>query len=61
MNQSLIDNIDLDGIDPKDAPDYSDAFICSAHYDGQKMTEAQLDKINDDSGFVHEQVLKETE
>lgn len=61
MDYQKIDNIELDGIDPKDAPDYSDAFICSADYDDRKMTDEDLDAINDDAGFVHEQVLKETE
>jgi hypothetical protein len=59
MDKSKIDNVELDGINHKDAPDYVDAFIYSADYDGVKMTEAQLDEINDDSEYVHEQVIKQ--
>jgi len=50
----LIDNIEIDGIDTKDYPDFCDAFIASADYDGKEMTEEQLDKLNEDSDFVYE-------
>jgi hypothetical protein len=59
MDKSKIDNVELDGINHKDAPDYVDAFIYSADYDGKKMTEAQLDEINDDSDYVYEQVMNQ--
>lgn len=59
MNYELIDDIELDGIVPEDMPDYSDAFICSASYDGRKMTDEELDALNDDADFVHELVLKQ--
>ena len=58
MDYNKIDNIKIDGIDTKDYPDFSDAFIYSADYDGKPMTEAQLDEINEDFDFVHEQVFK---
>lgn len=57
MNYKLITNVEIEGIDPKDHPEFADAYIQSAEYDGKPMTEDQLDKINADSGFVHEQVL----
>ena len=59
MNYNLIDNIEVDGIDPKDYPDFCDAFISSADYDGKPMTEEQLDILNDDRGFVYECVQKQ--
>ena len=34
MNYDLIDNIEVDGIDTNDYPDFTDAFIVSADYDG---------------------------
>jgi hypothetical protein len=46
------------GIDTKDSPDFCDAYIESALYDGEPMTEEQLEEINQDSGFIHEQVYK---
>lgn len=58
MNLSKIENIELDGINPKDAPDYADAYIISADYKGREMTEKELDSLNENySDFVHEQVL----
>ena len=54
MDYKLIDNIEVDGIDTKDYPDFCDAFIASADYDGKPMTDEQLDNLNEDSDFVYE-------
>lgn len=54
MNYDLIDNIELDGIDTNDYPDFCDAFIVSADYDGVEMTEEQLEALNEDYSFVHD-------
>ena len=48
MDYKKIDNIEIDGIDTKDYPDFCDAYIVSADYDGVPMTDEQLDEINDD-------------
>lgn len=58
MNYKLIDNIELDGIDTNDYPDYCDAFIVSADYDGKPMTDEQIDLLNEDSDFIYECVQK---
>lgn len=58
MDYKLIDNIEMDGIDIADYPDFCDAFIASADYDGVPMTGAQLDEINADSHFVYECVQR---
>ena len=58
MNYTKIDNIELDGINSKDYPDFCDAFITSADYDGEEMTEDQLDTLNENTEFVYEQVLE---
>lgn len=54
MDYKLIDNIEVDGIDTKDYPDFCDAFIASAKYNGKPMTDEQLDELNEDGGFVYE-------
>ena len=59
MNYSKINNIEMDGIDTNDYPDFSDAFISSADYDGVKMTDTQLDELNEDLDFVHQSVYNE--
>ena len=56
MNYKLITNVEVDGVDIKDYPDFCDAFISSADYNGKPMTEFQLDQLSDD--FVHDEVLK---
>jgi len=48
-----ITNVSLDGLDHGDYPDYCDAFIDSADYDGKKMTDKQLDDLNEDYELVH--------
>ena len=54
MNYDLIDNIEIDGIDTNDYPDFCDAYIVSADYDGEPMSDAQIDILNEDYNFVHD-------
>lgn len=54
MDYKLIDNIEVDGIDFKDYPDFCEAFIASADYDGNPMNDEQLDELNNDRDFVYE-------
>tara|TARA_R110000823_G_scaffold238469_1_gene363800 strand:+ start:344 stop:529 length:186 start_codon:yes stop_codon:yes gene_type:complete len=58
MDYKKIDNIEIDGIDTADYPDFCDAHILSADYDGVPMTEKQLDKLNEDGDYVYEQVME---
>ena len=57
MDYKKIDNIEMDGIDTKDYPDFCDAFICSADYDGVPMTEEQLDELNEDGDFLYANIM----
>ena len=51
----LVTNVSVDGVDTRDYPDFSDAFIESADYDGKPMSDEMLDEINSDHlDFVHE-------
>jgi len=59
MNYDLIDNIEVDGIDTNDYPDFTDAFISSADYNGVEMTDEQLEALNEDYGFVHDCVYNQ--
>ena len=51
-----ITNVVLDGIHHWDYPDYCDAFIDSADYDGREMTDEELDELNEDYELIHELV-----
>jgi hypothetical protein len=39
MDYNKIDNIEIDGIDTADYPDFADAYILSADYNGVEMTD----------------------
>jgi hypothetical protein len=58
MDYKLIDNVEVAGIDTKDYPDFCDAYIMSADYNGEEMSEEQLDEINQDGDFVRDAVDK---
>lgn len=57
LDLTKVSNVEIDGIDHKDYPDFCDAYIIKADYDGRAMTEEELDELNDDSAFVHEKVF----
>jgi len=58
MNLDKIQNIELDGIDTRDYPDFCDAFICYAeHEDGNELNETELDELNNNRDFVYNLVL----
>ena len=58
LDYSLITDVDVDGVDTRDYPDFCDAYICWAFYDGRPMTEEELDILNEDSAFVYDAVWK---
>jgi len=58
LDYSKISDIDVDGIDTRDYPDFCDAFISSAFYDGREMTDEELDVLNENYDFVYDEVHK---
>ncbi len=57
IDYSKITNVVVEGIDTKDAPDFCDAYISSADYDGEEMSDEMLEELDDD--FIYEQVMSE--
>lgn len=53
LDYSKISNVEVDGIDMSDYPDFCDSFISYAEYDGIEMTEEQLHELNKDSNFIY--------
>ena len=51
-----LENLEVEGIDTRDYPDFCDAYISYAEIDGRKATEEELQELSDDSQFVHELV-----
>jgi hypothetical protein len=53
----LIDNVVVDGIDYNDYPDFCDAYIAEADYNGKPMSDEMIEVLNYDyTDFVLEQV-----
>jgi len=56
-----VDDIVVDGIDTRDYPDFSDAYICDAlvfeNGDWRVATAEELDDLNNDADLVYEAVL----
>lgn len=57
LDKSKIDNVEVDGIDTRDYPKFTDAFIAYAEYDGRPMKDEELDELNEDYDYVHEKVM----
>lgn len=56
LDYSQIEDVEVDGIDTRDYPDFVDAFISSATYMGRDMTDSELDVLNDDGDYVYQKV-----
>lgn len=56
METKKITNIEFDGVDSKDYPDFSDAFIVSAECDGIEMTEDEIEKL--DIGDYYDELIQ---
>lgn len=56
LDYSQIEDVEVDGIDTRDYPDFCDAYIASATYMGREMTEEELEVLNDDRDYVYEKV-----
>lgn len=57
IDLEIITNIEFDGIDHADAPDYCDSYISSCDVNGELATQEQLDEINEDRDFVYDKLM----
>jgi len=58
LNLSQIDNMEFEGVNFSDYPDFVDAFLVSADIDGRELTEEEVDYLNDEHyEFVNESVF----
>lgn len=58
LDYKLIRDVKFDGIDHKDYPDYCDAYIVSAKYDGVEMTYDLIEILNNDRDYVFEKLME---
>ena len=58
LNRLIVD-VEVDGIDTRDAPEFCDAYIQSAVWDdtGLALTEDELDLLNEEDDFVYQAVV----
>ena len=58
-NRSITD-IEVEDIDTRDYPDFCDAYIANARWEGtgEELSVAELEELNDDGDFVYDAVLK---
>lgn len=52
-----VDNVQVDGIDHKDYPDYCNAYISSADYKGRPCTQDEIDELNNNSDFRYKYIF----
>ena len=60
MDVTKIDDIEFDGVDYSDYPDFCDVVVVAATWkDGRDLTEAEIDQLMDEHGdFVYEKLIK---
>lgn len=59
LNGKKVVDIEVDGVNPSDYPDFSDAYFSYACYeDGTPLTDEELDKLADQNGdILHEKAF----
>lgn len=58
LDYSKITDAHVTNIDMTDFPDFCDAFIESANYEGREMTEDELEKLNEDGSYIYDRVME---
>jgi hypothetical protein len=59
LNGRKIVDIELEGIDTRDYPDFCDAFISAAAYadTGESLNDEELDELNENGSLVYDLVI----
>lgn len=58
MDLTKITDVEVDGVDYDDYPDFCDAYISSAKLNGVEMTEEELEELSTEHpDFVYETVI----
>jgi len=56
LDYGKLDDIEVEGIDMKDYPDFCDAYIARGTYEDREMTDREIDWLNQDKDFVYQKV-----
>ena len=57
IDTTKVTDVEIEDVMLSDFPDFCDAYIASATYDGRDMTEEELEELNDDTDFVYKAVI----
>ena len=50
LNNRKVVNVEVDGVDPRDYPEFCDAYFSYAEYeDGTELTAGELDKLTEEN------------
>jgi len=58
IDKSKVTEVVIWGIDPSDYPDFTDAYIASAEFDGEPMDERELNILSEDAEFVRQKLIE---
>jgi|TARA_R100001530_G_scaffold27155_4_gene21772 hypothetical protein len=58
IDTTKVSDIEVEDVMLSDFPDFCDAYIASATYDGKEMTEEELNELNEDADFVYDAVIE---
>lgn len=59
IDHSKLSDLEIDGINHVDYPDYCDAFISGGLHDGIELTDDQLEYLNEDMDLIQEVLYKQ--
>ncbi len=54
FDYKLFTDVEFGDVHHWDYPDYCDAFIENAEYDGKELSEEELDELNEDRDLVYQ-------
>jgi hypothetical protein len=57
LDYSKITDVEVEGIDYSDYPDFCDAYISDAMYKGRLITDEELEVLNEDTDYVYDAVI----
>ena len=57
IDKTKIENVIVRDVNRDDYPDLVDAYISYAEYNGEPLSSLELDTLNEDKNYVHEQAL----
>jgi len=59
MKFTDLKNLEIDGVDIKDYPDFVDSFVSYAEYNGKELTDKEIEKVNEFcTEEIHQYILE---